>query len=231
VRTVQIEPFGESAYLVSFGDAPSLPVSARVQALARSLERAAIPGITAVVPAYVSVLVEFNPQIQAAATVLRAVRQQLRELDASTLPEPRHRRIPVIYGGEYGPDLQAVARATGLTPDQVVERHVGTEQVVYMLGFSPGHPYLGDLPPELALPRLATPRALVPKGSVAIAVGQTVIYTQPTPGGWHLIGRTPVHLWCADRSPPAYLAAGDRVQFESIDAADWTRLDRPPDDW
>jgi KipI family sensor histidine kinase inhibitor len=119
----------------------------------------------------------------------------------------------------------------GLSPEEVVARHVATEVTVYMIGFSPGYPYMGDLPAELNVPRRATPRELVPPGSVAIAYGQTSIYTRPTPGGWHLIGRTPRVLFDATRDPPTYLAPGDRVRHVPIQASDWDAHASPAPDW
>jgi KipI family sensor histidine kinase inhibitor len=136
-----------------------------------------------------------------------------------------------VYGGEWGPDLDEVAARLGLTPTEVVAQHTAAELRVYMLGFSPGFPYLGDLPETLALPRRATPRERVPVGSVAIAERQTGIYSREMPGGWHVLGRTPVPLFQEDRRPPAYLAPGDRVRFVAIDASDWERyaFDVPDD--
>ena len=136
-----------------------------------------------------------------------------------------------MYGGEWGPDLEDVADRLGLSPNDVVARHTGSELTVYMLGFSPGFPYLGDLPDSLALPRRTTPRERVPVGSVAIAERQTGIYSREMPGGWHLLGRTPVALFDEHRDPPSYLAPGDRVRFVAIAAGDWERYaSAPPKD-
>lgn len=124
--------------------------------------------------------------------------------------------IPVCYDGEFGPDLADVARHTGLSVEEVIARHSAVEYRVHCLGFAPGFPYLGGLPPELATPRRATPRQGVPAGSVAIGGAQTGIYPQSSPGGWNVIGRTPLRLFDADREPPALLKAGDRVRFRPI---------------
>ena len=229
----RVRPFGEAALLVEFGDAPDLGCNLRVHALARALEAEQPPGLRALVPGYVSLLVEFSPvgcDVQALARLL-SERAAAAEHDSRQAGSARQRTIPTVYGGEFGPDLEEVAERLRLSPSQLIERHTAAEQRVYMLGFSPGFPYLGDLPPELALPRRATPRERVPLGSVAIAERQTGIYSREMPGGWHLLGRTPVPLFDPSRDPPAYLAPGDRVRFVPIAASQWDRLSNCPDDW
>jgi biotin-dependent carboxylase-like uncharacterized protein len=131
--------------------------------------------------------------------------------------------VPVLYGGEFGPDLDEVAARAGMSADEVVATHAGTEYRVYMMGFMPGFPYLGGMSPRIATPRLGTPRIAVPAGSVGIAGGQTGIYPTESPGGWRLIGRTPMHLFNAARTPPAAIEAGDHVRFVSIGRAEYER--------
>jgi KipI family sensor histidine kinase inhibitor len=228
-----VRPFGEAALLVEFGDEPELGLNARVHALARDLDEAGLAGLTSLVPSYVSLLVELDPlhaDLDAIQSLLLERAGRIEATPAAPAPA-RTRSIPTVYGGEWGPDLDEVARRLGLSPDEVVARHTAEEQTVYMLGFSPGFPYLGDLPAELALPRRDTPRERVPIGSVAIAERQTGIYSREMPGGWHLIGRTPVPLFDERRAPPAYLAPGDRVRFVPISADQWQRYERPPSDW
>jgi KipI family sensor histidine kinase inhibitor len=125
--------------------------------------------------------------------------------------------IPTRYGGEYGPDLEFVAKHNGLTPDEVVRIHTSQSLRVFMLGFSPGFPYIGPLAPEIAAPRLATPRTLVPAGSVGIAGRQTGIYPSESPGGWRLIGRTDLKLFAPAKDPPALLRPGDYVRFRAVE--------------
>ncbi len=137
---------------------------------------------------------------------------------------PRLREIPVVYGGEMGPDLPVVAELTGLSEEAVVRLHSETVYTVYMVGFLPGFPYLGLLPPALETPRLREPRLVVPAGSVAIAGRQTGIYPMESPGGWRILGRTPLRLFDPSREPPAYVAPGDRVRFVPVAAADFARL-------
>jgi KipI family sensor histidine kinase inhibitor len=138
-------------------------------------------------------------------------------------------RVPVCYENSFAPDLGEVANRTGLAPSEVVARHSGPSYHVYMLGFLPGFPYLGDLPRELALPRRANPRLRVPAGSVSIATTLTAIYPYESPGGWHLIGATPVRLFDPARSRPALLEPGDEVQFQPIDPASFASIRKAVD--
>ncbi|MDQ6672833.1 MAG: 5-oxoprolinase subunit PxpB [Chloroflexota bacterium] len=230
---LRVQVFGEAALLVELGEEPELGISARVHALARALEAEPPRGLRSLVPGYVSLLVELDPLQADLASVERVLREHAQHIDAVLTPEGRQRQrtIPTVYGGEWGPDLDEVAHRIGLTASEVIARHIAAPQSVYMLGFSPGFPYLGDLPSELALPRRTTPRERVPVGSVAIAGRQTGIYSREMPGGWHLLGRTPVPLFDPARNPPAYLGPGDSVRFEPIDAGEWERFAGPPPDW
>jgi inhibitor of KinA len=141
-------------------------------------------------------------------------------------PAPRLVEIPVCYGGVYGPDLEAVARHTGLPPQELIRRHAAGSYRVYMLGFAPGFAYLGGMDEQLATPRKAEPRTAIPAGSVGIAGGQTGVYPLETPGGWQLIGRTPLPLFDAQRNPPSLLQMGNRVRFVPIDEATYLKLER-----
>ncbi len=213
---------GDAAVLVELGETIDPRLNARVHALARAL--AGQPGLLDVAPAYASLLVTYDPAALDYATVAARLRAALAALPARPALAGRRRRVPVAYGGEYGPDLPTVARRLGLSEDEVVHLHASRTYRVYMSGFAPGYSYLGELPERLALPRLATPRPSVPAGSVAIAGRQTGIYGVSTPGGWHILGRTPLRLFDPTRDPPCYLAAGDRVRFVPIDAARFARL-------
>jgi inhibitor of KinA len=205
---VEIRPAGDRSLLVSFGAEISLETHERVLRLMGRL--AARRGIVNLHPAYASVLVDFDPLRTNVAQMERALREAAEEADRAPLPEPRTVEVPVHYGG---PDLDGVARRAGLTPEEIIALHSGAEYVVYFLGFSPGFPYLGGMPEAIAAPRLAVPRRHVPAGSVAIGGSQTGIYPVASPGGWRIIGRTPLELFRADREPPALLAMGDRVRF------------------
>jgi inhibitor of KinA len=157
-------------------------------------------------------------------TLRGRIEQILRETVTNAADDSRLIELPICYDGEYGPDLDEVARHSGLNVDEVITRHLAGEYLVAMLGFSPGFPYLRGLPSELATPRRATPRLKIPAGSVGIAGTQTGIYPQATPGGWQLLGRTPSRLFALDQAPPALLQPGDRVRFRRVDAAEFTVL-------
>jgi KipI family sensor histidine kinase inhibitor len=202
-----IVPASDHSLLVRFGDQISIETHGRVRSFMRWFRA---PGVRNLHPAYSSVLISFDP--------LRTTHEELAALAreaAGDAPAPAARlvEIPVCYGGELGPDLADVARLNGLTPERVIEIHSSAEYLVYFLGFSPGFPYLGGLPAAIATPRLDAPRTLVPAGSVAIGGNQAGVYPVASPGGWRIIGRTPLELFRADREPPALLEMGDRVRF------------------
>ena len=173
-------------------------------------------GILNLHPAYTSVLVDFDPRLLTHPMVESLVRNQWAAHQDEPPPTPRLIRIPVHYGGEFGPDLPDVARHTGLSIDRVIELHAAAEYLVYFVGFSTFFPYLGGLPPELATPRLSAPRKHVPLGSVAIGGAQAGIYPLASPGGWRLIGRTPMPLFDLNTEPPPVLRMGDHVKFVPI---------------
>lgn len=214
--TPRIVPLSEQGLTVEFGETIDLQTNKLVLAFASAVERATIPGVIEVVPTYRTATVYFNPLLIDAA----AVTVQLRLLLSTALPATdwvhTTHHIPVCYGGELGPDLIDVAEQTGLTPAQVITLHASVIYHVYMLGFSPGFPYLGTVPDRIVVPRLPTPRKQVAAGSVGIAGNQTGIYPQASPGGWRIIGRTPVRLFDLSRPIPFLVAAGDQVQFVPI---------------
>lgn len=220
-----IRPFGEAAYLVE------LRSTARVHALADGLRDLPLPGVTEWVPGIETLLVEFDPLAVDGAELESQLASRVAGLDERPAPAGRHRSIPVVYGGEFGPDLDDVARLTGLAPGEVTRLHASTDLVVEILGFAPGFPYLGTLPAELEVPRFATPRTVTPAGAVAIAGRRSGIYPAQLPGGWRVIGRTPVSLFDARRDPPAYLAPGDRVRFVPMTADEWASRAGARSDW
>jgi inhibitor of KinA len=215
-----IVPLGEQAWTVVLGETVDRMLHQRVTALAARIAGAKIPGMVEIVPAYATVTVFFEGDAEETRRRLVALSHHER---SEVIPPPSHRErseaisqlhiIPVKY---TGPDLAHVASETGLTPDQIIQRHSGREYLVYLLGFVPGFGYLGDLDPSLVLPRRATPRTRVPAGSVAIAGAQTAVYPLATPGGWHLIGTTTTAMFDPAREPAALLRAGDRVRFEPV---------------
>ncbi|MDA7415562.1 5-oxoprolinase subunit PxpB [Xenophilus arseniciresistens] len=202
---------GEAALLCELPPPATLAVQQRLWALMH--EAAQWPGVSEALPGMNNLTLLFDPaQIDADELELRVL-ALWPELQALPAGESRQVDIPVDYGGEHGPDLQAVAQHTGLSPAEVVRRHSGGDYVVYLLGFLPGFAFMGGLAPELATPRRSEPRTAVPARSVGIGGAQTGIYPSVSPGGWQLIGRTPLQLFDPLADPPTLLRAGDRVRF------------------
>jgi KipI family sensor histidine kinase inhibitor len=217
----RVEPLGEAAVLLSFGEGIDPRLNDRVHAMAARIRAAGLPGILEVVPAYATLAVHFDPLRWDGA----ALGAQLCALAGGSRPAPGRRvEIPVLYGGAAGPDLEALAAHCRLTPEEVVARHAAAEYRVFLLGFVPGFPYLGGLDPALAAPRRATPRQRVARGSVGIAGAQTGIYPLDTPGGWQLIGRTPLALFDPLAPEPCLLRPGDRLRFRAISAETYAAL-------
>jgi KipI family sensor histidine kinase inhibitor len=220
---------GDAAFTIEFGDSIAPALLAAVQALdagiAREQAAGGLPGLTETMPTFRSLTVFFDPLLAGRAELIRALQPLLAAAEHAPPVDGRHWRLPVCYEGEAGPDLAATAAAAGMTVDEVVALHSGTEFRVYMLGFMPGFPFMGDLPERLRLPRRPAPRVRVPAGSVAIAGGLTAIYPWESPGGWHLLGRCPVRLFDAERDSPSLLAVGDRVRFAPVPTAEFRRLE------
>jgi KipI family sensor histidine kinase inhibitor len=207
----RVDPFGEAAFLIRWSSS-SAASSAPLAAMA-ALEHDPPLGVLDLIPAIDSLLVCFDPLVTDRNQLLARLEELVRNPAPRITSSGRKITIPVRYGGDDGPDLNDVAKQIGLTPSEVIELHTTTVQQVLMIGFAPGYPYLGWLPPVLHLPRRATPRPAVPAGSVAIAAGMTGIYPTTLPGGWHLIGRTHVRLFDPSADPPTLLRPGDLVQF------------------
>lgn len=210
---LRFQPASDQSLLIYFGEKITLKANEQVRKLLHLLEAEPIAGVRNLHPAYCSLLVKFNPLKWRHDGLEKELREYLARLDKVRLPEPRHVEIPVCYGGEYGPDLDEVAALHKTTPEQVIELHSSASYLVYFLGFVPGFAYLGELSSELVTPRLATPRKRVPAGSVGIAGNQTGVYPFETPGGWRLLGRTPVSMFRTDRDGLSLLSIGDRVRF------------------
>ena len=212
---MEIWPASDCSLLVSFGDAISLEPHQQVLKLMRAFPELPL-GIRNMHPAFASVLIDFDPRRRSRSDIESIVRKKMAEPVEARPLEGRVVEIPVRYGGEFGSDLESVARHTGLSAERVVELHASVDYRVYFLGFSPGFPYLGGMPAELATPRLPAPRKRVPAGSVAIGGAQTGIYSVESPGGWRLIGHTALRLFDAAAEPPALLQMGDRVRFVPV---------------
>jgi inhibitor of KinA len=211
-----VVPLGDTAALVQIGDRIDRNTFLRIRALADSLERSPSRGMLEYVPAFTTLAVYYDPLVVSFDDISAQLASAVSDSGATDNLQPRIVQIPVCYGGDFGPDLDQVAAHTGLSSDEVIAIHSGAEYLVHMLGFAPGFPYLGGMSPRIAAPRRDSPRLKVPAGSVGIAGEQTGVYPLETPGGWQIIGRTPLALFRPSENPPALLRAGDLVRFRPI---------------
>jgi len=215
---------GDKAFFIEFGNAITPELSRRVRHFLLAIQNARIPGVIETVPAYRSLLIYYDPL----ETSLVELRDRLETLEQSAgdseFPRPTVTEIPTAYGNDYGPDLEFVAKHNGLSAEEVISIHTSNVYPIYMLGFIPGFAYLGGMSSRIATPRLATPRSRIPNGSVGIAGSQTGIYPAESPGGWQLIGRTPLELFHPHREPPALLQTGNQVTFVRITPEEFTRI-------
>jgi inhibitor of KinA len=216
---------GDRALAVEFGDDIDRGLSERVLGLNTVIGAHPLRGVVETVPTFRSLTVYYDPLLTSRSQLEDAITELL---DRAYNPSAGARlwRVPVCYEGEFAPDLAEVARLAGMTQAEVVALHSDTRFHVYMLGFLPGFPYMGDLPESLSLPRRADPRLRVPAGSISIATSLTAIYPYESPGGWHLIGATPIRLFDPERDRPALLAPGDAVEFTPVDAASFASIRR-----
>jgi inhibitor of KinA len=226
-RTFALVPAGDSALVVEFEDIIDPSVNSRVIALADALADLRIPGVRDIVPTFRSVTVYFDPLRTDAARLEREVTLAADESEAQLSSPAPPLRIPVCYGGEYGPDLPMVAAHARLTESEVIRLHSATTYRVFMLGFVPGFAYMGTVDDRIATPRLDTPRTRVPAGSVGIAGRQTGVYPMETPGGWLLIGRTSARPFNPAHQPSFLFKPGDHVQFYVVDDAEYRRMHEP----
>jgi len=214
----------DTAYSVEFGDEISEQLQYRVVALTRLLDEAPIPALIEVIPSYRSVMIEYNPLIMDAKSMAELLMNLSRHQPRQTFKSGRTVEIPVCYGGAFGPDLADVATQTCLSEEGVVKIHSSSSYPVYMMGFMPGFPFLGGMDKRIAAPRLSTPRLIIHPGSVGIAGEQTGIYPCATPGGWRIIGRTPLSIFDKSKQDPFLLAVGDTVHFLPIDEATYLAM-------
>ena len=216
----------DQAMLVYLGDQIGLAAHERVFKLSRLLASKPPAWLRNVQPAYCSLLVSFDSCQTDHAEVEATLRKYEQRAETFRAAKPKTVEIPVCYDHEFGPDLQEVASLHHLTIEEVIRLHCSRTYHAYFLGFAPGFAYLGDLPEQLATPRLETPRAKVAAGSVAIAGRQTAVYSFATPGGWRLLGRTPLSLFRADREPMGLIAIGDQVRFRPISKQEFLKCQR-----
>lgn len=215
---------GDCGLLVEYGEAIDPAVNQKVRSMAIAVQNNMPDGVIEIIPTYRSILIYYDPLITN-PSILKETLTDLESILADIeIPLPKVVEIPVCYGGEFGPDIEHVAQSHNLTSQEVIHIHSEPEYLIYMVGFTPGFPFLGGLPEVLHTPRLKTPRTLVPKGSVGIANGQTGVYPIASPGGWQLIGRTPIRLFAPERANPFLYQAGDRIRFKPISPRDYQRL-------
>lgn len=227
---VRLLALGDGAVTLQFGSATSAAANSRAlgfcRALAQAVQRGELTSVVEWAPAFASVTVHADDIDESAAAARDARLLALAEGAAPLQASGRRWRLPACFDRRHAPDLEALAQSRGLGPQQVIDLLAGTVFRVYMLGFLPGFPYLGDLPEAIAVPRLATPRREVPERSIAVAGRMCAVYPWVSPGGWHLVGRTPVRLFDAAAGEPALLAPGDEVLWSPIDADTYDALDR-----
>jgi len=217
-------PAGDKALVIEFGDSISPEVNKKVRNMFVTIEKSKLDEILEMVPTYRSLLVYYDPLKAKFYELCKKLREFEEKLSDVDLEPARVVEIPTIYGGEYGPDIEFVASYNNLSVDEIIEIHSSRNYLVYMLGFTPGFPYLGGMSEEIATPRLKNPRTKIPAGSVGIAGKQTGIYPIDSPGGWQLIGRTPVKLFDPFAEPPVLLNSGDYVRFVPVDEREYKSI-------
>ncbi|MCM3116933.1 5-oxoprolinase subunit PxpB [Neobacillus sp. MER 74] len=222
-----IRPLGDSALVIQLGDGISPATHERVKNLSNLLEKEPFTGLIESVPSYNSLTIYYNPVAVYYSSsdnelsnpykkVSAFILALLDKLGTSEISEQRLITIPVLYGGEFGPDLEYVANYHGLSVEEVIQIHSSNDYLVYMIGFAPGFPFMGGMDERIATPRKDSPRLAITPGSVGIAGKQTGIYPLETPGGWQIIGRTPLDLFLPELSPPTLLQSGDRIRYVPI---------------
>lgn len=217
---------GDCAVCVEFGNEISPVINKKIRAFKIAVEKSGIEGIVETVPTYRSLLVHYKPEVIGFKELTEQFEALMGSLSNIQIPPPTVIEIPVLYGGEMGPDIENVAAHNGKTVEEVIQIHTSEDYLIYMLGFIAGFPYLGGMSKEIATPRLKSPRVKIDGGSVGIAGEQTGVYPVDSPGGWQLIGRTPLKLYDADREKPVLLEAGQYIRFRSIDAAEYAEIEK-----
>ncbi len=231
----RIVPIGDAAVLAEFSETLDLAVNARIQQLAEAIRRRRVPWIRDVVPALGALALHFDPEsYEPSLPLLDAAAALIKDCLAKRLPNlddlARTVEVPVCYEADFAPDLAKVAERCKLRVEDAIRRHCASPHRVLMVGFSPGHPYIGGLDEKLSIPRRTTPRPTVIAGSIAIANNQSVVYPFTISGGWNIIGRTPLRVFDAAREPPALMAPGDRVRFSAISREQFDKLERATKD-
>jgi inhibitor of KinA len=215
---------GDTGLLVEYGDSIAEEINLKVRAMALAMIRNIPEGVIEVIPTYRSLLISYDPELSSPDKLRSALEKLERHLEEIEIAPPATVDIPICYGGDFGPDIGFVAEHNKLSVDEVIDLHSLPEYRIYMIGFTPGFPFLGGLDDRLATPRLETPRTKVPAGSVGIANNQTGMYPVESPGGWRLIGRTPLTLFAPGRANPFLYRAGDRIKYVPVSREEFDRI-------
>ena len=220
-----ISPVGDRAISIDFGQVIDPTINRHIRQTIERIKALQLEGIIELVPTYCALLVEYDAMLYSYSEICNIIEPTLDEGMTNTTNElVTVVEVPTVYGGEFGPDLSFVASHNHLSEDEVISIHSGTDYLVYMLGFIPGFTYLGGMDPRIATPRLSSPRTLIPAGSVGIAGEQTGTYPSDSPGGWQIIGRTPVTMYDMSKAQAALLNAGDYVRYVPIDESEFHRI-------
>ena len=220
-----ISPVGDRAISIDFGQVIDPTINRHIRQTIERIKELQLDGILELVPTYCALLVEYDAMLYSYSEICNIIEPTLEEGMANTTNElVTVVEVPTVYGGEFGPDLSFVASHNHLSEDEVISIHSGTDYLVYMLGFIPGFTYLGGMDLRIATPRLSSPRTLIPAGSVGIAGEQTGTYPSDSPGGWQIIGRTPVTMYDMSKAQAALLKAGDYVRYVPIDESEFHRV-------
>lgn len=222
----KFSPLGDSAIRIAFGETISIEINRKIISFCELLKSEPPLGLVEWTPSYTAVTVFYNPTKTSYKNLVSQLSNLLENLNNTVLTKARRVIVPVCYGGEFGPDLDYVATHNNLTNGEVIEIHSSSDYLIYMLGFTPGFPYMGGMSKKISTPRLAVPRQNVPSGSVGVAGDQTGIYSLTTPGGWQIIGRTPLVLYDSTREQPSLFEAGDYVRFKPINKIQFEEITR-----
>ena len=215
---------GDLSLVMEFGNSISSEINSKIRNMAKAIEENPIGGVKEIIPTYRSIQIMYDPLEIKVDDLIQELTSLESSLQSSKEESFKVVQIPTLYGGEYGPDIGFVAKHNNISEEEVIKIHTGTDYLVYMLGFTPGFAFLGGMKEEIHTPRLQTPRTKIPAGSVGIAGAQTGMYPSETPGGWQLIGRTPIKLYDSTKEPPVLLNAGDYVRYVSVSKEEYDEI-------
>lgn len=224
MQKAKILTAGDSSLLIQFDSIIDPAVNARIAATVQLMREQQIEGVVDIIPAFCSLLINYDPRVISYDEMKTRMEKILSVEVAAGERRKKIYEIPVCYGGEYGPDLNTIAEHAGLTPAEVIDIHTSADYLIYMLGFLPGFTYLGGLDERIHTPRLANPRVRIPAGSVGIGGSQTGIYPMDSPGGWQLMGMTPVKTYDPNREIPILVEAGDYIRFVAVDEQEYEKI-------